>query len=192
MNLETLLSICVGIGLSAAVGLRVFIPFLIVSIFAYAGDLQLSTNFTWIGTLPALIAFSVATVVEILAYYIPWLDNFLDTIEHPLSIFAGIILAGAVVTDFSPLIKWALALIAGGGVAGVINAATGLIRLKSSAVTGGVGNPIVSTSEAAGSTALSFIAILIPVVAVFIVGLSVVYFTYMIKKKFFSPPKTEE
>ncbi len=192
MNLETLLSICVGIGLSAAVGLRVFIPFLIVSIFAYAGDLQLSTNFTWIGTLPALIAFSVATVVEILAYYIPWLDNFLDTIEHPLSIFAGIILAGAVVTDFSPLIKWALALIAGGGVAGVINAATGLIRLKSSAVTGGVGNPIVSTSEAAGSTALSFIAILIPVMAVFIVGLSVVYFTYMIKKKFFSPPKTEE
>ncbi len=192
MNLETLLSICVGIGLSAAVGLRVFIPFLIVSIFAYSGDLQLSTNFTWIGTLPALIAFSVATIVEILAYYIPWLDNFLDTIEHPLAIFAGIILAGAVVTDFSPLIKWALALIAGGGVAGVINAATGLIRLKSSAVTGGVGNPIVSTSEAAGSTALSFIAILIPVLAVFIVGLSVVYFTYMIKKKFFSPPKAEE
>ena len=192
MNLETLLSICVGIGLSAAVGLRVFIPFLIVSIFSYTGNLELSTNFTWIGTLPALIAFSVATILEIFAYYIPWLDNFLDTIEHPLAIFAGIILAGAVVTDFSPLIKWALALIAGGGVAGTINAATGLIRLKSSAVTGGVGNPIVSTSEAAGSTALSFIAIFIPVVAVFIVGLSVVYFTYMIKKKFFSVPSSEE
>jgi hypothetical protein len=190
--METLLSICVGIGLSAAVGFRVFIPFLIVSIFAYTDQLHLSTYFSWIGTLPAIIAFSVATVVEVLAYYIPWLDNFLDTIEHPLSIFAGIILAGAVATDFSPLLKWALALIAGGGIAGTINAATGLIRLKSSALTGGVGNPIVSTVEASSSVALSIIAILIPVLALFIVGLSVVYFSFMIKKKFLSAPKISD
>lgn len=178
----------VGIGLAAAVGFRIFIPFLIVSIVAYTGNLQLSTYFQWVGTLPALVSFAVATIVEIGAYYIPWLDNFLDTIEHPLAIFAGIILTGAVVTEFSPLIKWALALIAGGGVAGTIHAATGLIRLKSSATTGGLANPLVSTAEATGSTILSLIAIFIPLVAVLIVGVAVVYFSFMIKKKFFSPP----
>lgn len=187
--MEIVLSIFVGIGLAAAVGFRIFIPFLIVSIASYTGNLELSTYFSWIGTLPAVILFSVATIVEILAYYIPWLDNFLDTIEHPLAIIAGIVLAGAVVTDFSPLIKWALALIAGGGVAGTVHAATGLIRLKSSAVTGGLGNPVVSTVEASSSTALSLIAIFIPLVAVLIVGIAVVYFSFMIKKKFFSPPK---
>jgi len=189
--MEILLSIFVGIGLAAAIGFRIFIPFLIVSIMTYTGNLQLSTNFVWIGSLPALILFSVATAVEIFAYYIPWLDNFLDTIEHPMAIIAGIILTGAVITDFPPLIKWALALIAGGGVAGIVHAATGLIRLKSSALTGGLGNPVVSTAEAGSATALSLIAILIPVAAVLIVGGMIVFFSFMIKKKFLSPPPEE-
>ena len=186
--MDLILSIFIGIGLAAAVGFRIFIPFLISSIAAYTGNLELSTYFTWIGTLPALILFSVATMVEIFSYYIPWVDNFLDAINHPLAIFAGIILSGAVVTDFPPLIKWSLALIAGGGIAGTIHAATGLIRLKSSALTGGVGNPVVSTAEAGSSVALSAIAIFIPAIAVLIVGIMIVYFTFMIKKKFFSPP----
>jgi hypothetical protein len=186
--MEIILSIFIGIGLAAAVGFRIFIPFLIASIAAYTGNLQLSTYFTWIGTLPALIAFAVATFIEIFSYYIPWVDNLLDAINHPLAIFAGMILAGAVVTDFPPLIKWTLALIAGGGIAGTIHAATGMIRLKSSALTGGAGNPIVSTAEAGSSIILSVIAILIPSLAVIVVGVMVVYFSFMIKKKFFSPP----
>lgn len=188
LMVDLILSIFVGIGLAASVGFRIFIPFLIVSIAAYTGNLQLSTYFQWVGTLTALIAFAVATVVEIAAYYVPWLDNILDTIEHPLAILAGIILTGAVVTEFSPLLKWALALIAGGGVAGTVHAATGLIRLKSSALTGGVGNPVVSSVEVTSSTALSLIAIFVPLVAVLIVGIAVVYFSFMIKDKFFSPP----
>lgn len=186
--MEIVLSIFMGIGLAAAIGFRIFIPFLIVSILAYTGNLELSTYLNWIGTLPALIMFSVATFIELLAYYIPWLDNFLDTIEHPLAIIAGIILTGAVIKDFPPLIKWALALIAGGGVAGTIHAATGLIRLKSSAVTGGLGNPVVATAEAGGAISLSLIAVFIPAVAALIVGGMVVYFSFMIKKKFLSPP----
>ena len=187
--MEIILSIFIGIGLAAAVGFRIFIPFLIVSIAAYTGNLELSTYFTWIGTLPALIAFSFATFVEIFSYYIPWVDNILDAINHPLAIFAGIILSGAVVTDFPPLIKWSLALIAGGGVAGTIHAATGMIRLKSSALTGGAGNPVVATAEAGSSITLSILAIFIPAIAVIIVGAMVVYFSFMIKKKFFSPPQ---
>lgn len=184
--MELILSIFIGIGLAAAVGFRIFIPFLITSIAAYTGNLELSTYFSWIGTLPALILFSVATVVEIFSYYIPWVDNILDAINHPLAILAGIILSGAVVTDFPPLIKWSLALIAGGGIAGTIHAATGLIRLKSSALTGGAGNPVVSTAEAGSSVALSAIAIFIPAVAVIIVGIMIVYLSFMIKKSFFT------
>ncbi|MFZ1520415.1 MAG: DUF4126 domain-containing protein [Ignavibacteriaceae bacterium] len=187
--MELILSIFIGVGLAAAVGFRIFIPFLIASIAAYTGNLELSTYFGWIGTLPALILFAVATVVEIFSYYIPWVDNFLDAINHPLAIFAGIALSGAVVTDFPPLIKWSLALIAGGGIAGTIHAATGLIRLKSSAVTGGVGNPVVATVEAGSSITLSLIAIFIPAVAVMIVGIMIVYLSFMIKNKFFSPSK---
>lgn len=190
--MEIVLSIFVGIGLAAAVGFRIFIPFLIVSLMAYTGNLQLSTYFAWIGSLPALIMFSAATVVEILAYYIPWFDNFLDTIEHPLAIIAGTVLTGAVITDFPPLIKWAMALIAGGGVAGTIHAATGLIRLKSSALTGGLGNPVVATAEAGSATALSLLAIFIPAIAALIVGVMVVYFSFMIKKKFLSPPTEQD
>lgn len=187
--MELILSIFIGIGLAAAVGFRIFIPFLIASVAAYTGNLELSTYFGCIGTLPAIILFSVATIVEIFSYYIPWVDNFLDAVSHPLAIFAGIVLSGAVVTDFPPLIKWALALIAGGGIAGTIHAATGLIRLKSSALTGGAGNPVVSTAEAGSSITLSVIAIFIPAVAVIIVGIMIVYLSFMIKNKFFSPPK---
>ena len=64
-----------------------------------------------------------------------------------------------------------------------------MIRLKSSAVTGGVGNPVVATAEAGSSITLSLIAIFIPAVAVMIVGIMIVYLSFMIKKKFFSPSK---
>ncbi|NWF50516.1 MAG: DUF4126 domain-containing protein [Ignavibacteriaceae bacterium] len=188
--MEFLLSVFVGVGLAAAVGFRIFIPFLIASIAAYTGNLQLSTYFNWIGTLPALITFSVATIVEIIAYYVPWLDNILDTIEHPLAVIAGIILTGSVVTDISPLIKWSLAIIAGGGVAGTIQAATGFTRFKSSALTGGTGNPVVSTVEAGSSFGLSLLAIFIPAVAVLIVALIIIWLVSIFYRKFIRKSST--
>ncbi len=182
--METLLSIFIGIGLSAAVGFRIFIPFLIASIASYSGQLELSTYFSWIGTLPALIAFSIATVVEIGAYYIPWLDNLLDTIEHPMAIVAGIILTGSVITDFSPFLKWSFAIIAGGSVAGTIQAATGFARFKSSAITGGTGNSVVSTVEAGSSIGLALMAIFVPVLALLIVILIIGWAASIFYKKF--------
>lgn len=183
--METLLSVFIGIGLSAAVGFRVFIPFLFASIFSYSGQLQLSTYFSWIGTFPALVAFSVATILEILAYYIPWLDNILDTIEHPMAITAGIILSGSVISDISPFLKWAFAIIAGGGIAGTIQAATGLTRLKTSAMTGGTGNPLLSSVEAGASITLTLIAVFLPVLGIFIVSGLLIWVTTKFYKKFF-------
>ena len=109
------LSVALGIGLAAACGFRVFVPLLFVSIAAKAGKLTLVSSFQWMGTDAAMIAFSVATAIEIAAYYIPWLDNLLDTIATPAAVVAGAIISASVFTGMDPFLRWTLAVIAGGG-----------------------------------------------------------------------------
>src|SRR5206468_2741563 len=147
--METVLSICVGIGLSAACGFRVFVPLLIMSIASLSGHLTLAHGFEWIGSWPALVSFAVATCVEIAGYYIPWVDNLLDTIASPAAVIAGTLITASLVTDVSPFLKWTLAIIAGGGVAGMVQGTTVVARGASSAGTGGLGNPLLATIERA-------------------------------------------
>jgi len=177
MDSETILSVIVGLGLSAACGFRVFVPLCIMSIASLTGHLTLSSGFEWIGTYPALITFAVATVLEIAGYYIPWVDNFLDVIGAPAAVIAGIIIMASSVTDVSPFLKWSLAIIAGGGIAGTFHAVTGTIRAASSVSTAGLGNPVLSTAEAGGATVLSFLAITAPIigVAAIVIILAMVY-----------------
>lgn len=164
--METMLSIFVGVGLSAACGFRIFVPLLIMSIASLSGQLVLSPEFEWIATYPALAAFSIATLFEIAAYYIPWVDNLLDAIAVPAATVAGTIVMASVVSDMSPFLKWGLAVIVGGGVAGTIQGFTSITRIVSTATTGGLGNPVVSTAEAGGSIIMSILALTLPVVAV--------------------------
>ena len=162
---EVFLGLLLGIGLAAACGFRVFVPLLVVSIAQRAGHLELAQGFQWIGSWPALLCFAVATVLEVLAYYIPWLDNLLDTVATPLAVVAGAVLTASVVGDLSPVLRWGLAVVAGGGTAAVVQAATTMTRATSSVTTGGLGNPVVSTVEAGASTGLSVLAVLMPVLA---------------------------
>src|SRR5215472_14546877 len=118
--LQLALSIALGIGLAAAVGLRVFLPMLVVSIAAYTGHLPLSSGFAWLGTAPAIVMLAVAAVVEILAYYIP------DAVSAPAALIAGTVVAAAVMTDLPPMVKWTTAVIAGGGAAGLTQGLTSL------------------------------------------------------------------
>lgn len=182
--MEWIVTILIGIGLSAASGFRVFVPLLGVSIASMAGVLELSSDFTWIGSLPAVIAFSLATLVEIGAYYVPWVDNALDTIASPLAVTAGIILSISVYADMSPLLKWSLALIAGGGVAGLVQTGTVSIRAISSGTTGGFGNFIVASFEFLGSIVTTILAIVIPVVCfVFLLVTGVFMVRYYRRRK---------
>jgi len=190
MNFEILLTILMGIGLSAASGFRIFIPFLVISIASLTGNLTLVDSFSWIGTYPALITFGMATVLEIAGYYIPWVDNILDTIASPVAVIAGIILMASVVTGISPLMKWTLAIIAGGGVAGIIQALTGVTRITSSITTGGLGNPGVSTVESGSSLTLSAKAIFIPVIAGIIVIALLIWATKTLVNRVTSKRKT--
>src|SRR5205823_8425971 len=150
-NMETLLSICLGIGLSAACGFRVFVPLLVMSIASLSGHLALAHGFEWIGSYPALVTFSVATCLEIAGYYVPWVDNLLDTIATPAAILAGTLVTASVVSDVGPLLKWTLAIIAGGGAAGLAQGTTVVARGASSAGPGGLANPVPATVVLAGS-----------------------------------------
>src|SRR5947208_5493404 len=148
--METLLSICLGIGLSAACGFRVFVPLLVMSVASISGHLTLAHGFEWIGSYPALITFSVATFAEIAGYYIPWVDHLLDTIATPAAIIAGTIITASMVSGMSPFLKWTLAIIAGGGTAGLVQGTTVVARGLSTASTGGLANPLFATIELGG------------------------------------------
>lgn len=167
--METLLSIFLGVGLSAACGFRIFVPLLVMSIASLSGHLTLAPEFEWIGTYPALAAFGVATLFEISAYYIPWVDNLLDTVAVPAAAVAGTIVMASAVSEMSPFLKWALAVIVGGGVAGTVQGLTSITRIASTATTGGLGNPVVSTVEAGSSVVMSILAIAVPVLAAILV-----------------------
>ena len=164
-GLEIAASIALGIGLAAAVGFRVFLPLLVASVAAYTGRLELSDSFAWLGTLPAVVMLAVAAVLEILAYYIPVVDNALDTITTPAALIAGTLVSAAVMTDLPPVLKWSTAIIAGGGAAGLTQGVTALLRAKSTAVTGGLGNPILASAEIGGALLVSALALIAPFVA---------------------------
>ena len=159
---EALLSVGVGLGLAAAAGFRVFVPLFVLSLAAKGGYLPLSPGFEWVGTTPALIAFGTATVLEVLGYYVPVFDNLLDAIAAPAAVVAGIVASASVMADFPPLLKWAVALIGGGGAAGLVAGSTSLLRLKSTATTAGVANPVVATVELVGSVVTSVFALVVP------------------------------
>ena len=176
--LETLFGIMTGIGLSAACGFRIFVPLLVMNLAVLSGHLHVTPGFEWIGGYSATMTFGTATVLEILAYYIPWLDNLLDAIASPVSIIAGTVAAASVIVDMPPHLKWILAIIAGGGIAGFVHGATGAIRAKSSLLTGGLGNPLIATLELAGAVIVAVSAIVIPVlclVFVVIFGILAIY-----------------
>ena len=177
--MDTLLSIFVGVGLSAACGFRVFVPLLVMSVASLSGHMTLAPEFEWIATYPALAAFAIATIFEIGAYYIPWVDNLLDTVAIPAATVAGTIVMASAVSEMSPLLKWALAVIVGGGVAGTVQGFTTITRIASTAATGGLGNPVVSTVEAGGSFLMSILAIAVPVLAV--IGVAAIIF-FALKK----------
>ncbi|WP_157206803.1 DUF4126 domain-containing protein [Mariniflexile maritimum] len=183
MTLETIISICLGIGLSASVGFRVFLPLFALSLAAYFNVWQLNDAWQWIGSTTALITLGVATIVEIFAYFIPYVDNLLDTISVPLAALAGTAVMLSTVSDLSPVVTWALAIIAGGGTAAAISGTSSATRITSTATTGGVANPIVSTIETGTSLVMSVVSIFLPLLA-FVFVLIVFFIIFKLYKKF--------
>ena len=162
MNAELITAVAIGIGLAASAGFRVFVPMLVAAIAARTGILPLNESFQWLASWPSIIILGTATVVEILAYYIPVVDNLLDTLSTPLAIGAGTLLLTSVLPIDSELMKWITGAAVGGGSAAVVQSGSALTRLTSTKLTAGLGNPVVATAENMAATGTSILALVIP------------------------------
>jgi hypothetical protein len=176
-SFQVLVSIALGLGLAAACGFRVFVPLLIASATARFGHLQLAGGFDWLASSGALIALGSATLLEIVAYYVPWLDHALDMVATPAAVLAGMFASASVLVDLPPVLKWAVTIIGGGGIAALIQGTSVLLRLKSTALTGGVANPVVATAELMGAVGIGLLAVLLPLACLAAV-IALVFFSF--------------
>jgi len=175
MNSETIISIFLGVGLAASVGFRIFLPLFALSLASYFGVWELNESWQWIGSIAALITLGVATLAEIFAYFIPWVDNLLDSIAIPLAAIAGTAVMVSTVANLDPVVTWSLAIIAGGGTATAIKGAGASTRLASTVTTGGVANPLVSTVETGTAVVVTTASIFAPILAAFLVIVILVF-----------------
>ena len=192
---DVILALCMGLGLAAASGFRVFLPPFLLSI-AVRADVELfvdvdltNSSLEYFDSNVAVILLGVATIAELAAYYVPWVDNLLDSIASPAAVVAGTGMTAVVLEgNTDPVIQWSLAIIAGGGVTAVVQGATVVTRGVSTAITAGIGNPVVSTGENIASLILSILAIVLaPLAAVVVLILLAMILNRMLKK---SKPST--
>lgn len=193
--LPYIISAFVGIGLAAATGFRVFLPMFAVSLASYMNWIPMSESFQWLSGLPTLIATGIATVVEIMAYYIPYVDHLLDTASVPMATIAGSIMFASQFADIGTFPQWALALIAGGGTAAAISTGFAGTRAASTATTGGLGNNVVASTETAGAGIMTVLSMFMPIIA-FVVALVLIVIVFIFGRKIWNRisnfNKTEE
>ena len=175
--MEAMLSIAIGIGLAAACGFRIFVPLLLVSVASRSGHLELASGFEWMSSEPAMWAFGTATVLEVVAYWVPFVDNLLDTAAAPSAVVAGTLVTASQVAGMDPWLSWSVAIIGGGGASGLVQGLTTITRQISSLATAGFGNPLVSTMEAGASVVMGVLAIFVPFVAIALLLLGLLYGT---------------
>jgi hypothetical protein len=173
LDLDFVRNLALGVALAAACGLRIFVPLLVLGTASAFGWVELSGGLAWIGSLPALTVFGVATLVEVAAYHVPWLDNILDYLGAPVAVGAGTLMAASLLPEGDAVLRWTVAAAAGGGAAGVVHLGTAVLRKMSSLATGGLANPLLAHAEAFGALLASVIALAAPVLALVVVVLMI-------------------
>jgi hypothetical protein len=170
MGVETtVIAALMGISLASASGFRVFLPPFLLSLAVRTDTLitlDLSdTEFAFFDSNAAVLILGIACLVEFGAYYVPWLDNLLDTIASPAAVLSGIGMTSMVLVGSDPIMQWSFAIIAGGGSAGVIQATTVIVRGLSSTLTLGFGNSFIASGENIASLVLTIAALIAPILA---------------------------
>ena len=179
---ELIVGICVGISLSAACGFRVFLPLLAVSIAAHFFGFKVNADFEWIGSWISIVSLATATIVEVVAYYLPFVDNLLDLINVPLAFVAGAVVMSGVLPDVHPYLKWSIAGLLGSSAAGLTQLATTIIRGASTATTAGAGNNVVALLENVCAVIFSIGAILLPLLAIVFVAVVLYILGCLVKR----------
>ncbi|MFN8276346.1 MAG: DUF4126 domain-containing protein [Chitinophagales bacterium] len=187
---ELLLGLTLGLGLSACCGFRVFIPLLVAAVATKLHLLPVAANFSWLGSWLAIICFGTAAIAEVMAYYVPVVDHVLDVIAAPAAMIAGTVLSAATLVHLDPAWQWILALMVGGGSAGLIQAGTGLLRFGSAKTTAGLGNPVVATAENVAAGVGAIATLLAPAVMAIVVVLLLLLIIGGINRFFFKKKTT--
>jgi hypothetical protein len=176
---ELVLAVCVGVALAACSGLRAFVPLLASGLLARSGHYELGEHLQWLSSTPALVALSIAALVEFVADKVPALDHALDVAQTPVRTVAGMLVAMAACSHAFPM--WAavlLGIVAGGGTALGVHATKATVRAGSTVTTAGLANPVISTLEDVGCAVVSFLAPVLAAVALLasLVALAAVFF----------------
>ncbi len=185
MDTGIITAVALGVGLAASAGFRVFVPMLVASIAAHFGVFPLQEGFAWMASWPAMICFGTATVLEIVAYYVPFVDNLLDSITTPLSVGAGTLLLTSVLPIDNNMLRWVTGFVVGGGIAATVQSGSVLTRLFSSTMTGGTANPAIATGEHAAAVGTSLLSLVIPFVVVSILLIAMIVLIVLFRKKLF-------
>ena len=167
-----LASIFAAFGLSSAAGLNAWLPLFGGALLVRLDAVELAEPFDELSSTTGLVVLGILTLADFVGDKIPAVDHVLHaigTVVAPLSgavLFAG--QAGAD-TDIPTL----LSVLLGAGTAETVHAGRAAIRPASTATTAGLGNPVLSLLEDAGSVALTVAAFVVPVIA-FAVALGLV------------------
>jgi precorrin-3B methylase len=175
--MEAILGILSAFGLSASAGLNAYIPLLVVGVIAhYTTWIQLKAPYDILANPWALMVIGVLLIVEMLADKFPAVNHVNDVVQTAIRPAAGAVIFAAsanVISDLNPIVALVCGLLVAGSVHTVKAVA---IRPAVTATTGGAANVPVSIAEDVVATALSILAVVIPV----LVGVFLVLFTALI------------
>ena len=188
LDIVFLRNLFLGVALAAACGLRIFLPLLVLSAASLLGWVQLSGSLLWVGSAPALTVFGVATLLEITAYHVPWLDNVLDYLGAPVAIGAGTLMAASLLPTDDPMVRWSVAAVAGGGAAAIVHGGMAVLRKASSLSTGGLANPLLAFGEALGALLVSIVVLVVPALAIALVVLLLAGAVRLLRRRAATPP----
>lgn len=157
------LAIGMGLALATTCGLRAFLPLLAISVLAAVGKIDLAEGFMWMASPTALVCFGTAVIVEMAADKIPAVDHALDAAGVLVKPTAAALVTASMVHGFDPMLALVLGVMTGGVAAEAVHVAKAKARLMSSALTGTVANPVLSTAEDLVAIVGVVLSILVPI-----------------------------
>lgn len=162
-----------GLGLAAATGLRAFLPLLLLAVAArfQLFGIDLNSHVGWLGSNAAIATLAVATLVELAADKVPFLDHALSAIGTVTRPLAAVLAAGSVFAGVDPVVAAVAGIIIGAPTALAFHAAQTGTRVASTATTGGLANPVVSVVEDVLAFATALIAIALPLLVPVVLAL---------------------
>jgi Domain of unknown function (DUF4126) len=172
------LEVLTGSGLAASAGVNAYIPLLVMGLLdRYTGLIELPSGWQWLGDGWVLAILAVLLAVEVVADKVPVLDSVNDAVQTFVRPTAGGLAFGAgstsdtiTVSDPDSFLsnhQW-VPILVGMALAFGVHAIKAAARPVINAMTAGIGAPVVSTVEDAGSVTVSVVAIIVPFLIIFV------------------------